>query len=227
MNKMDHPYRMMRHQGLIDCLQNLSNPIVKVKVVLNGQKMDTLSFPHQARLRSILPDLENDKVYSLNVYYKENGYYMIDLSNLILFKNDNKILIYKDKGGHLSKPKPDYLLFGYSTKKVIIQETTKNIYHLHIESLPNPMRPEESSSVSMIGFEHNEMICRDDNEEIDMKKHLDRILCNYLYHIENIEYLVDQDKLCCQSDRGEISVQVEIEGKRNIWRRFLNYLFHK
>lgn len=217
MNKMDHPYRMiMRHQGLIDYLQNLSNPIVKVKVVFNGQKMDTRSFPHQARLRNILPELQNDKVYSLNVYYKENGYYMIDLKNLILFKNGNKIFIYKDKNGRLSGPKPDYLLFGYSTKKVIIQETTKSIYHLHIT---NSMRPEESSDASMIGVEWNEMICADDQQEIDMKKELDRILCNYLYHIENVEYLVD--------DRRDIHVQVVIEGKRNIWRRFLNYLFHK
>lgn len=220
MNKMDHPYRMMmRHQGLIDYLQDLTNPIVKVKVVFNGQKMDTRSFPHQARLRNILPELQNDKVYSLNVYYKENGYYMIDLKNLILFKNGNKILIYKDKNGRLSGPKSDYLLFGYSTKKVIIQETTKNIYHLHIESIPNSTRTEESSDASMIGTEWNEMICMDDHQEIDMKKQVDTILCNYLYHIE--------DTWCCQSDRRDIHVQVVIARKKNLWRRFLNYLFHK
>jgi hypothetical protein len=216
---MDNQYRLMtRHRGIVDYLQNISNPFVKVKVTLNGKKLDTHIYPDQVRLRSILPDLEINKIYLLNLYYKENGeYYLSELKNIILVKEDDKICIYENKNGRLNGPISNYLLFGYSKKKIVIQEVDKKIIHIHIQSLSNEKLTQSINGAN----EFYESICIDGDKEIDIDRKIDDILCNYVYQIQKKEK-IDEDKNICQ-----VYVEVVVDRKKNIWRRFFNYLFNK
>lgn len=217
-----------RHRGLTKHFQNMSNPIVKVKVVLNEQKIKTYSYPKEARLRNILPDLKKDNIYSLDLYYKEEGYYYpSSLKDLILTTEDDRINIYENKNGRLSDPKSDYILFGYSKKKIIIQEVDRKIYHIHIsqKNRDNSVErnKEQKIDLTRMDIEFHQTICVD--KEIDIVKEIDRILSDYNYEIYQTSDI--SDEYWGHKRIRDVDVQVVIERKKNIWRRIWNVLFHK
>ena len=216
-SKMDEvdPYRMIaRHRGFSKYLRNLNNRMVKIKVVLNGEKIKTYSFTDQVRLRSILPKLEPNKIYSMNLYYKEEGEYdRCDLKNLIVIQTDNRIDIFKNKRGVLSDPKSDYLLFGYFKKKLIIQEVDMKIYNFYIHSITS----EKIDEKMMMNMDFNKTICVYSNKDMDMKKEIEKILCNYVYDIRQKSEKYDE-----HLGVWEVEVQVSIERKKNIWKRLWN-----
>jgi hypothetical protein len=238
-----------RHRNLTKYLWNLSNPIVKVKVVLNNKKIKTYSYLNEARLRNVLPDLEEYKIYSLDLYYKEDGYYYpSSLKNLILMREGDKIDIYESKNGKLSDPKCDYLLFGHSKKKIMIQEVDKKIYHIHIRNVSNERNKEQMMDLRETDIEFHRTICIDMNKELDIDKKISKILCNYVYEIlhQSVERNAEQsaEKSAERSYTKEmetlnvenynenkknwnIDIQVCIIRKKNIWRRIWNELFNK
>ncbi len=212
---MDDSYRMIAlHRGFTKYLRNINNPIVKIKVELNGEKIKTYSFPKQVRIRSILPKLKLGKIYSMDLYYKEEAdYYRCDLKNLIVIQTEDHLYIYKNNNGVLSDPQSDYLLFGYFKKKLVIQEVDMKIYNFHIYSITN----EKIDDVKMMNTDFNETICIDANKNLDMKKRIEKILCNYVYKIHQQSEKYDEDK-----NVWDVEVNVMIEGKKNILKRIWN-----
>jgi hypothetical protein len=221
---MDDPYRMIaRHRGFSKYIYNLNNRIVKIKVVLNGEKIKTYSYPDQVRIRSILPKLETGKIYSMNLFYKEEGdYYRWDLKNLIVIQTEHDVDIFKNQNGVLTDPKSDYLLFGYFKKKLIIQEVDMKIYNFHVHSITNEKIIDKGKMMNM-NIDFNETICIDANKVLDTEKRIEKILCNYVYDIHQQSERYDEDK-----GVWDVEVQVMMGGKKNIWKRIWNAIsFHK
>jgi hypothetical protein len=217
---MEDPYRMIaRHRGLTKYLKNLTDSIVKIKVVLNGEKVQTYSYNDQVRLRTIIPKLEPKKVYSMNLFYKEEGdYYRADLKDLIVIQNENQqIDIFKNKKGFLSNPRSDYLIFGYLKKKLILQIIDMKIYNFHIHSITN-----DNGNGKMMNMDFFQTFCWDENKELPIETVLNKILIDYGFEIQQSSVLYDE-----HNGVWNVEVIVKIKSKKNWLQRGWNYLFHK
>ena len=106
----------------------------------------------------------------------------------------------------------DFLLLGQSKKKVVIKETDKKIYDIHISSIHS-----ESISVKRI-YDFSENILIASREGVDVMKELEKILGKYIFQINKIECNKEPTTIY------KIFVEIQIEKEKGLWSRWVHFL---
>jgi hypothetical protein len=244
-----------RHKRLFEYLKYIDNPIVNVKVIFNGCRVGKFVFTNNdASIRKIMysvgtrnpscgfctpyaekiPTLEKRKLYSLSIYCKENGeYYPTELSELFVLVDDaDKFVMFEYKNNHWYSMEEkylrhfyDYILGGQSKKKIIIRETDKKLYDIHVCSV-------HSESVAQMRiYDFNKSILIATKEQVHIQKEVQKILHSYHYTINKIIHtdncVMDSENVLIESGpTNKIYVEVRLEGKKErikgLWKRFTN-----
>lgn len=219
----------IRHKMFFSHLQGLTNPIIRIKTFLNDKKVDNFVFSKKASLLKVIPELEHNKVYSVDVSYKDfDGYYKHDPLQLILFLDENnKICIFEFNASWTSTssryliPIHDVQLFGQSKKKITINEIDKKFYDIHVSSI----HPDTIENRKIYDF--NKRLCIVSKDTICIHKELDKILSKYKYHIEHVQFKnceMDEKQRIVHSDViNNISIEIMIEKEKGLYERLSEY----
>jgi hypothetical protein len=192
--------------------------MVRVKVFCNGVKHGCFTFQKSCSLLKVIPQLEQNKLYSLKIFYKENDrYHHAEDPDEILITtdvSDNKTLLcYKNKyfsnqDKYLEKIY-DISLLGRSKKKIVITESDKILYHIHISNV----HTETLETKKIIDIQKN--IHLTSFQEIEIRKEVNKVLDKYIYSIDKIH----NDDECGEIRR--IDVVVKIEEEKGFLKRWL------
>ena len=197
-----------------------------IQQFLTGSRSCGICTPYPAKI----PTLEKRKLYSLSVYYKENGeYYPTELTELFVLVDDaDKLVMFEYKNNHWYSMERkyvvhchDYILMGQSKKKIIIQETDKKLYDIHLCSI-------HSESVAQMRiYDFNKSILIVSKEQIDIPKEVQKILYQYHYVINKIvcseNCIIDSNKIIIESKpTNKIYMEVKLEGKKGLWKRLFS-----
>lgn len=111
-----------------------------IKVYLNGKKCSEYTLSDKVELSSVLPMIENHKVYSLNYLFKNGGkFYFSKIFDYYILKQGDKFYLFKTKSKneeliylHVSD---DFLLYPDNlSTKLVIMETDLKYYQILIQS---------------------------------------------------------------------------------------------
>lgn len=133
-NKMVHPI-------LFDYFQAQNYPYFQMKIILDGKKIHShLNIHLKTQIKKWLKTLSliPYQVYKMNIFYKYHGDYILS--------DDAKIYFYKtfDEDIHLLEQESsifvsnefkevhDFSIFGRAKKKIVIESTNLNLYHVQL-----------------------------------------------------------------------------------------------
>ena len=208
------------------------NPTLDVKVVLNNDIIDKHLSTKDHYLRKFIPeDLNPNRIYTMTLFYKFNGQYnkskLIDL--LIFVEEDNlnirKVHFFKFEKSKYIKECHDFILIGFSKKKIDIHDSLYKIYDFQIS-----IDKSTSSVNDKLSRDRSELqVSIGSRDYINVKKELDKLFSKYVYTIKNLESdecSVDRHYNIVDSQpRNKILIEVNIEKKRKMSERIYNY-FH-
>jgi hypothetical protein len=208
----------MLTKSIQSLVRNSSLRLTHLKVYFNKTKIADYTNNGLIYLKDVLPKLKPNKLYGLNLYYKEDGmYHETELIHAYVFiDDDNKIIICcQKKSFYDSLPEKqyvkvvgDYYLIGQSTKKLVIEEVPFSIVDLHVHA----------GAIN----KHTLIIWKN---ELNIQDEVAKMLSEYDYdwvgEIEmNERCKLDENGLVIQKDvTNTICIEVKINRKRTIWER--------
>ena len=211
----------MGYKLLIDYLVSEQQKAQETKVVIyfNGKKCSNQTYLKQTTMKKLLencnptdvsslktPMFENNKLYSISLYYKEKGIYEPTAihSTYAFLDPDGQLSFYVTKSDILEsvymKKIGDYCLYGSAKKKIIIHETNLNFYKIDIASanVNNTINICKSTPLSLI-------------------KEVTKKLSKYNFTIEDVKYDL-------KGSIHRIKVSVSTQGTKSIISRLLDSL---
>jgi len=218
----------MTKSKLIEHLRNLSNDTLHVKVFLNQSKVGDYLM-RNLTLRKVMPELEKLKLYTLNLYYKDNGeYYLSDLRDVfIVLDAEDKLAMFEPVKYENSKIYLKYIrdcsLLGHSTKKIMIERTNYKLYDIHVCSVHS-----ESSVAQPRVYDFNTSVIIATDEEFSIHQEVSRKLSRYIFDIHKIVC----SEGCSKNENGwitesdltnKIYVEVKLERKKRWRERFHDF----
>ena len=180
----------MVNRFLIDyivSLQDQKSNKIKVKILIDDEKINTQRFYQKALIKNLIPTTLIDyQLYTLDLYYKDRGiYYSTSLKNLYFVKIDDKILFFESKSiifeSKYLRTVSDYEIFGKSKKKIDIK-TIKNtkLFQIDIYTDDNDHLFEEDSKILNEKSKRSIWIVGTD---CNFEKEVQKALKDYIYII--------------------------------------------
>ena len=196
--------------------------ITHVKVYFNKTKIVDYTNHGVTFLKNVLPKLKPNRLYSVNVFYKENGmYYDTDIIHAYAFldRQDKVILVCQKRSFFGELPKKQYVeisgdfyFTGQATKKVVVEEVPFSILDLHVFG-NDELKPLNK---------HVYIVWKD---QLNIFYEVDKILSDYEYDWVSEPEMNERCKMNELGDLVEkdwtntICVNVKINRKRGIWER--------
>jgi len=209
-------------------IKTMSHEDVKIKTFLNNKKMDNFIFNKRASIRKVFPELDHDKIYLVNIFYKDIDEYRKDSLVLILLFDENQLCMFefKNKNWYSTstkylKPIHDIELLGQSKKKISIHSMDEKIYILHVVSVHS-----DSTHKKKI-YDFNKYVWIFTKDTICVTEELDKILHKYVYKISNIQpencEIDNDERLINTSYVNKISIDIMIDRPKKIYQKLLEY----
>jgi hypothetical protein len=204
-----------------------------IKVCFNKTQIAEYMQNDTLYLKDIIPKLKSNHLYSLNLFYKENGmYYPTELNRCFVFIDDkNKLILCSQKNKRSNKLKqyvkltPDHYFTSRSTKKLIVEESKLNIVDLHIYN--DPIEDQSEYKID----KHVFIVC----DQLNIYEEMSKILKSYEFEFthEGFEFfgkcMMDEmtGKLLEMDRTNTVCVKVKIIRKKGFWERIGTYFKEK
>lgn len=220
--------RMSKRRNVFSDTKMTTDINIKIKTLLNDKEMDKFVFKNKVSIRKVLPTLDNDKVYKMDIFYKDIDEYIKDSIELFLSYDLDELSIFSQKKKKWFSRSHKYLsslsdlqVSGYSKKILSIKETDEKIYVIHILSVHS----QSTDKKKMYDFDKKIVIITRDTIRIDDE--LNKILGKYIYKIYNIRTencdIDTNDYIFPTSHFNKIFIEVMIDRKKETYQRFIEY----
>lgn len=209
--------------------------MIHLKVVFQKTKIAEYTYFNPVLLKKILPNIKENKIYSVSILYREYGDYVeSEIMEYYLFRDEDDIYFckpYLENGFIFLEEISDLKMDGSPcTRKIIVEEFSKRrLYGVQIQGWNEKSGNEEDVNV----FTKRYLIASD-NGEIDIKKLLDKkVGYQYEYGIDDLDtesdMKMDVDNLIFQSKKtiNRINICLMIKKKKSLWQRFKEWKIWK
>jgi hypothetical protein len=109
--------------------------MVRIKIFLNNYYIKNVSDPFEVNIIDTFPKLKANIVYTINLYYKDRGYYHNTNSiNLKLIYNNKEYYLFEHIKGYYYKVRAYNKIISEPTMKMTINESDQKLYKIQISS---------------------------------------------------------------------------------------------
>jgi hypothetical protein len=209
-------------------LKSYSNrELIHIKVIYNKTKIAEYTYFHDVCMKTVLPKIKKNKIYSISLLYKEYGDYVdTEITEYYLFKDDNDSIYLLEP--HLQNKIiflteiPDIKMSGTSTKKIVVEELNKRIFGVEIDGF----HIEENLNKIPL-FEKKYLVISSDG--LDLGRILQKKIKNkYEYEILDLhsdENITMDEDLKFQSEKSinRIHLALHIKRKKGWFERLIHW----
>lgn len=203
----------MVHPILLDYLHHLNNKgnTFRLKIVYENAKILSKQVENQTTIKQLLDCIGCNEIYDIQILYKSRGeYYQSDHAKIICYKDlEGNVKLFKKVSNQRYETVKDFVLFGFATKKLIIQKCSGIFYEFHLSfSFPS----EKLIESDKIFFVFSE-------DKFNLQKFLSKCLSAYAIEISKIK------------EPNEISscififdIDILVKKRKNIFQRLISNL---